>query len=72
MGLSHSTALFGEPDPNIPDDQANGTTLFGNWSVGFQNANQLFDIAAARSTLDGPPNLRTGDDTYTLNPTAAF
>src|SRR5262249_34597055 len=28
LGLDHSTTFFGGADPNLPDDQANGTTLF--------------------------------------------
>ena len=69
LGFDHSSALFGGAPPVLPDAEDDGTTLFGNWPGGFQNHYQLFDIAALQY-LYGPPNLRTGNDTYSLNPGA--
>ena len=68
LGLNHSTAIFGNNTNPIPNDEAVGTTLFGDWIPGFQNNYQLFDIAALQYLYGPPPGQRAGNDTYTLNP----
>ena len=73
LGLDHSTMFFGNNTNPIPNDEAVGTTLFGNWPPGFGFGSgdyQLFDVAALQYLYGPPPGLRAGNDTYTLNPAA--
>jgi hypothetical protein len=71
LGLFHSTDRYGDAGPvRIDGEEADGTTLFGNWPPYWQNDIQLFDFAALHY-LHGPdPTQRAGDDTYTQDPDA--
>ena len=66
VGLQHSTSVHGNPD-GIPLAEANGTTLFGYWysvAGGYQDAPQLFDIAALQYLCGPNTSVRAGNDSY--------
>lgn len=66
VGLKHSTRAFGSTlDYVIPDDEDNGTTLFGSWSSAWNGEIQLFDLAVMQFLYGPDTSKRAGDDVYT-------
>lgn len=71
FGLHHSTERFASTLPVvIPEDEATGTTLFGTWGPAWDQATQLFDIAAMQYLYGPDPGFRAGNDTYRPDPQA--
>ncbi|MCC1495088.1 hypothetical protein [Cognatishimia sp. F0-27] len=65
VGLDHATRAFGSVrDVVIPDDLDNGTTLYGNWTVAWEQSTQLFDLARLQFVYGPDPEMRAGNDTY--------
>ncbi len=65
VGLAHSTRAFGSTLPDvIPDDEDNGTTLFGSWHVGWDGGTQMFDVAVLQFLYGPDATMRSGDDVY--------
>lgn len=65
VGLDHSTRAFGSTsDIVIPDDEDNGTTLYGSWGSGWNGGPQLFDLAVLQFLYGPDTSERAGNDTY--------
>ncbi len=65
VGLDHSTRAFGSTLPDvIPDDEDNGTTLYGSWFSGWDGGTQLFDVAVLQFLYGPDTSARAGDDVY--------
>ena len=66
VGLNHSTPRYGTTSSTIiPTSFDNATTLFGQWEAAFDDAPQMFDLAALQFLYGPDTAQRTGDDTYT-------
>ena len=71
VGLNHSTLRTGSTSPVvIPDAEDDGTTLFGNWTVGWNSGVQMFDLAALQYLYGPDPAQRSGNDVYRPDPGA--